>query len=76
MNRLVSGVIFMHENTDDSFLNSHNEHPVTLGLSPELRAYKSESSLIEQRIKLDSRALSYGGAVYKDVHCRQSDRDV
>ena len=44
--------------------------------SSELRAYKSESSLIEQRIKLDSRAISYGGAVYKDVHCRHSDRDV
>jgi len=27
-------------------------------------------------IKLDSRALSYGGAVYKDVHCRHPDRDV
>ncbi|HZK54129.1 MAG TPA: hypothetical protein VFC84_08055 [Desulfosporosinus sp.] len=27
----------------------------------------------EQRIKLDSRALSYGGAVYKDVHrCQPS----
>jgi hypothetical protein len=49
---------------------------VVLVLSQELRAYISETSLGEQRIKLDLRALSYGGAVYKDVHRRQSDTDV
>ena len=45
-------------------------------------AHRAELALTKAKlfdravIKLDSRALSYGGAVYKDVHCRQPDKDV
>ena len=43
--------------------------------------YRAELALTKVKlfdravIKLDSRALSYGGAVNKDVHCRHSAKD-